>query len=385
MAYLNYTTFDNESGLSLSLINQRRSGGVEGVNVNFIVNYLTTEGASGSIPGTANSNQDGVALFTLTPSQTSGISSIEGISVSVDNPSISTQSLTISDPEDLPAIEVAVVGVNDIVTIISSFVQEFWQILLIIFISIIVMLAISTRALKMRASKRRAAYVELENAQEEIEGLLSIQAIILKNSETGIPFYYQTFDEEDDSIDLSLIASLTTAISTFLSELQEGAMGFETMERQGISLTSHRLEFSDMIVISKDTPPLMIFDQMTGSHRVIEEKFRDDISNPLMIQEIDEKSIENILASNGFKIGLKGYNKINKGKNNRLKNRNSVSRTIRSNLSLLDEFADITDEAMVPITLQSLMDYLETEGLNKEIASRLILVAYQYEVIENAD
>jgi hypothetical protein len=293
--------------------------------------------------------------------------------------------LTISDPEDLPEIEVAVVGVNDIVTIISSFVQEFWQILLIIFISIIVMLAISTRALKMRASKRRAAYVELENAQEEIEGLLSIQAIILKNSETGIPFYYQTFDEEDDSIDLSLIASLTTAISTFLSELQEGAMGFETMERQGISLTSHRLEFSDMIVISKDTPPLMIFDQMTGSHRVIEEKFRDDISNPLMIQEIDEKSIENILASNGFKIGLKGYNKINKGKNNRLKNRNSVSRTIRSNLSLLDEFADITDEAMVPITLQSLMDYLETEGLNKEIASRLILVAYQYEVIENAD
>ncbi|MHA2501441.1 MAG: beta strand repeat-containing protein, partial [Candidatus Kariarchaeaceae archaeon] len=124
VAYLNYTTFDNESGLSLSLINQRRSGGVEGVNVNFIVNYLTTEGASGSIPGTANSNQDGVALFTLTPSQTSGISSIEGISVSVDNPSISTQSLTISDPEDLPAIEVAVVGVNDIVTIISSFVQE---------------------------------------------------------------------------------------------------------------------------------------------------------------------------------------------------------------------------------------------------------------------
>jgi hypothetical protein len=380
IARVSYNNTASEQALGLSEVTSGRSGPVVGVEVTFIITYLNEQGVTSQITRTAITDQNGVASIVFSRSETAGMFEITGITASIVGYGYITAISSTVPTTALPTIELTSFGIFDLIGLAQVFVEENWIIILIIVISLIVLVIIVSRQLKSRKVINQRVTQEIETAGIELEAIMSIQSIIFKNSETGIPFYNVTFEGED-SLDLSLISSLTTAISTFLSELHQSAKGFETMERQGISITSHRADVSDMIIISKKPIPMIIFEQVEEAHIDIEKKFEKRITNPVMIYEIGVKDINDILVANGFKVDLKAYLQIDKKQIEKLKDSPKLSRNIRNNLGYLRNIADMVEEADLPLTLNSLVEYLLSNNINKDTAARLIIVSYKNKII----
>ena len=139
---------------------------------------------------------------------------------------------------------------------ITDFILEYISIIILIVITLgsIITVIIYTR--KRLQVKLKAHLKTMDNAKVELEALLSIRAIIIQAS-SGLPLYERKFRSME--VDTTLISGLITAFSAFLGEIgREELFGFETIERQGLSITSHKGFNSRLTIISKNELPLVL-------------------------------------------------------------------------------------------------------------------------------
>jgi hypothetical protein len=228
-----------------------RTGVAVGINVTFIVQVTLEGGTQTTIQTQATTNSDGIATGTLLPGQTQDIETVDGISVEINNPFGNFVYITPQVPEDdLPKVKSGTSNIQDWITDRVEFIfDNIIYVIAALFLVLIVLLLVR-RQIKKRRTRIRILAMESESATEEISGLLSIHAIIIKNTRSGLPFYEAIFEESlDANLDLTLISGLTTAITSFLDEVKEDVHGFESMERAGLSITSYKGQVSTIILI----------------------------------------------------------------------------------------------------------------------------------------
>ena len=86
---------------------------------------------------------------------------------------------------------------------------------------------------------------------------------------------------------------MSTAISGFLSELDASHLfGFEIMERENLSISSHKLDDSKIVIISRQKLPFIMLDQIEKAHVLIENNFSlDHQRGGVQVLDINEVSI----------------------------------------------------------------------------------------------
>ncbi|MHA2254083.1 MAG: hypothetical protein ACXAD7_27270, partial [Candidatus Kariarchaeaceae archaeon] len=354
-----------------------------GVEVTFFVQYLDVDGTLQSFEKNATTGDNGIAQITIPDTTTEIISEIVDIRADIFERSDTSLGGANLPVDDFPQIKAGSTDFEDWWKSTLEFIVENLNLVLIILAVILTLIVFIRRQVKKRRTRIRILAMESESATEEIAGLLSIHAILLKNTRSGLPFYETIFEESLDAhLDLTLISGLTTAITSFLNEVKEDIHGFETMERSGLSITSHKGEVSTLIIISGEQLPLCILDQVKNGHIAIEKEFKNKISNEALIEGVHPDLIEDRMERNYLKISLKRNLKINSSKFQKVQKMSSITRNIRSNMKVMKEFWETTAAANVPITLKILNEYLIGEGISREIVSKMFILSYGHELIE---
>ncbi|MCE7735605.1 MAG: hypothetical protein GPJ54_12050, partial [Candidatus Heimdallarchaeota archaeon] len=217
---------------------------------------------------------------------------------------------------------------------------------------------------------------ESEDATVEIDGLRSIHGIILTAGRTGIPFYEYTFTSARTVIDTALISGISTALSMFLNELDEEKLGFEHMERAGVSITSHKSDLSTMMIISDSPLPPVILEQLELGHQAVESKFSKQLMIPDRMMDIEPVNITNELVSKSLKLNLKEDIIIRTNNLKKLRKRKSISRKLRSDMDSLNKLAKLSDETQEPLNLEMILAFLESEKIDHSTACRIIYLSY---------
>ncbi|MHA2404239.1 MAG: hypothetical protein ACXADH_14675, partial [Candidatus Kariarchaeaceae archaeon] len=154
------------------------------------------------------------------------------------------------------------------------------------------------RKRKMNIEKRN------QEAYDEIYGLNSIRLIVMHSLANQNPFFSEQFGLfETDSV---LIAGLTSALSAFLDEIEEEKLkGFQTMERSGVSITSHKGELSILTVISSLPLQKNFHERIKNAHKEIESQFGGPISEPtISVSNFDPNKIAEIFEDSKLKFHL---------------------------------------------------------------------------------
>ncbi|MDH5403926.1 MAG: hypothetical protein OEY49_15620, partial [Candidatus Heimdallarchaeota archaeon] len=207
----NYTisallTYDNPYGsISLSEFTQRRQGAVEGAIVDFEIEVTFTDGTTSVLRYSSEpTDATGVAIITIGSQTTADILSVNSISGSVQSQGIFSSTTTTIPAEQLPEVKLNDPSLLDLLLYNLDWIEEYIPVIITI-LSLLIFLIVYT-IIKVKKKRKRIALInqEIENAVEELDGLLSIQAIVIKHSETGIPFYDHTFTDAEGEIDLAL-------------------------------------------------------------------------------------------------------------------------------------------------------------------------------------
>ncbi len=359
---------DNQAGLSLTGVTSLQ-GGVPGVNLSVVISYIANDGSVTTLIKTGTTDDAGNAIIVLTGEETLLIQELTGITAT-----LLSEEFVLPDSFEVPATELSTVvqKENDIIDwfvfileVISENIQLFIGI--VTFIAAAIVLLILTR----RRAKKRAVVIALntKTAVDEIRGLNSISTIFIRST-TGLPFFEESYKVTD--VDIALVAGISTAVNSILSELKEDEMGFETMVRSGLSITSHKLQHSTMVLISSEALPQVILDQVEAAHKAVEREYGSDINDSTIINTIEMQEVAEILEENGLKLSLKRPLQINLSTVSSLRSKSSINRLVRSNLDHVAEFYLATEEAEVPVTLASLIDYIDTKVDDRDLVYRII-------------
>jgi hypothetical protein len=265
---------------------------------------------------------------------------------------------------------------DELIDNITEFVETNLLIISVILISIFLVIMYFWRVVRKRKAKFTIYAKESEDATIEIDGLRSMHGIIMTAGTTGIPFYEYTFTTARTSIDSALISGISTALSMFLNELDEEKLGFEHMERAGVSITSHKSDLSTMMVISDAPLPPVILEQLEEGHNAIESKFSKQLMIPDRMMDIEPINITNELVSKSLKLNLKEDVIIRTNNLKKLGKRKSISRKIRNDMNALGKLAKLSEDTQEPLNLEMIIAFLESEKIDHSTACRIIYLLY---------
>lgn len=218
---------------------------------------------------------------------------------------------------------------------------------------------------------------ELEIAHVELEALKSIDVVIVQTV-SGLPLFEKQYEQV--GVDSFLISGMTSAISAFLTELDSDSMfGFETVERQNLSITSHKAVSSTMIVISKKKLPLIILNQIEKTHIEVQRVFYQDfIGHEGGFDLIDPNKMEEVFINSGFKVELL-QNKliIDTSVIKKIQKNDAIRKSLRQKLDLfrkkeLSQFYNASNT----INLNGISEYLRQQGLSPGFISSIIFLMY---------
>ncbi len=374
--------YNENSKLGLNNLIMGRNGPAQGVPLSVTIKFITTDGDSSSLIFNITSNNNGVAILLINSVTTQTISELNSITVDVANSMFSIDSQVVISGEDLPKVQIKKQSIGDVTSLVASIILDN----LVLFIGIILILStflllISIQRRRRKEKQRLFNSMKIQTI-EEMEGLLNITAIVLKSTETGLQFYEKVY-EDAVSVDLSLISGVTTAITNILSEIHEGERGFETMERSGLSITSHKLDLITIVVLSNINLPNVIKQQIEEVHYVLEEKYSEYLNDPLQLSLIPDSDIESILNTY-IKLSLKDDLSIDVKMIDLVVDNKSISRKIRNDLKLLAELNESITAASVPLTLSTLYEFLNSKSLDREQIYQLISTAYAHGIINSS-
>ncbi|MHA2248979.1 MAG: hypothetical protein ACXAD7_01390, partial [Candidatus Kariarchaeaceae archaeon] len=376
IVYYNNTINQTTSILSLNEINAI-SGPVEGISVLFSLRLRYGDDTVIKITKSAISDENGVALAWLNPSETSNLVEIMEIRSIVEETkfnNVSTKSppsgtypeITGTDSGLLPFIE----------GLINEYLYYIFAGFATIFGLVILSLAFRRRAKESMLQLNTTIRV----AEEELSGLLSLQAIILQTS-TKLTIYEEEF--KGTSVQSSLIGGMVTAFSSFLDEIGKRELfGFEMMEREGVSITSHYGKLSNFIVISKEKLPLVILDQVVRAQNVVEKEFKSNFTKTSRgVKRLKKDEVTGAFEKAGLKTSLIGDYELHERNIKKLLKERSISTNIKTNVNSLIEFNQSLAGTDIKLSYSTVYDYFRSREMSVKMSARAIILAYQYRIL----
>ncbi|OLS29050.1 MAG: hypothetical protein HeimC2_02450 [Candidatus Heimdallarchaeota archaeon LC_2] len=366
--YNNSREFKSESlGLNQLIYNSDKP---VGVLITFTITYIDENNKMISTIIESQTASNGNAIVILSADETKKISEINGISASIIEDVFSNPTTFILPKNEMPDIaspelellpEIKNYIIDNILVIISLF----------SLLSAGVFIIFNIRKNLKRKSLQVMDNIKL--AHVEIGVLQSLQALIIQTS-SGLPVYDKQFI--NIGVDSILISGMSTAISGFLSELDSSHIfGFEIMERENLSISSHKLDHSSIVIISRQKLPFIMLDQIKKAHMLIENKF-SLAHRAGGVQELNKNEVEDLYEKAGFKVGLLDNLTMNKTKIVKIKRNKSLSRLLRQKIDLFLNFhEELNEETFV---LEQLLSFLKNKDIFEDVANTLVSLMYIY-------
>ncbi|MHA2254411.1 MAG: hypothetical protein ACXAD7_28990, partial [Candidatus Kariarchaeaceae archaeon] len=314
-------------------------------------------------------DSSGKVTITLSIDETEEIKQFETIMAFIDNEKFESTGHTPQTSESNITITSKIDPQEEVWAIITEFLVQFAIVIVIILIVLLILL--------YRRRQRKKYERFNQDALSEVHSLSSIRAILMHSLVNQNPFYTERFGLfETDSV---LITGLISAISSFLDEIdKEKVKGFQTMERQGLSLTSHNSQISVITFISNEPLNKIIMDQIKRVHEAIDNQFESDIVkatisissfSPVVIGEIFELSDIKLHLLRGVALDLAKLTELTQNGSNTGSTRTSA---------LLRNFVNMPEATAHQLRIDTLMEYLMTTKMMKpEEAARAIIISYE--------
>ncbi|MHA1983693.1 MAG: carboxypeptidase-like regulatory domain-containing protein, partial [Candidatus Hodarchaeales archaeon] len=378
-ATVEYNNTDSSSSLSLNEITDRRDKEVEGVEVEFVVSLLYENGDEKDITLSAITNQNGVAIINISPGFTKGLDRIVSITATISSEGgfnyAAFENFDGTFPKILPPDPTLV---DQIVSAITEN---------IIFLPMLIAVVLGATLVALIYNRRRLERIRkinnnIKSAFVEMTALNSIQSIIIQTS-TKLTVYEETIGVES-SLDTNLVGGMVTAFSSFLNEVgKHEQFGYEMMEREGVSITAHKGQYSNFIVISNDKLPIIMLSQIPLVQSQIEREFRENFRNTSRgVIKLKKNQIYPIFDKIGFKVVLRSSLIFNEGNIRKLLRQSSLSRALKQNIRLLHDFPKSEYGKNTEFDIKEIMSYFNSKGISERISSRIIILAYQFKIIE---
>ncbi|OLS20525.1 MAG: hypothetical protein HeimC2_36830 [Candidatus Heimdallarchaeota archaeon LC_2] len=237
--------------------------------------------------------------------------------------------------------------------------------------------------------KNRVPY-EISILEKELEGLISIDSIVIQLP-GGVPIYQEIVQKSQ--INLTLLGGLTAAISAFLTEVSDSnstdqkeeiktdnsVSGFQTIEKYGVSITSHHSDQSNIVVVSKQSLPTNILGQIQKSHYEIDKKYGEDYSNISFLR--DKLPIHKIFQKYDFKISLIKKLRINSDNLKEAIKNTLLDPELMRRITILMDYIQINEEHNGDLKLAELMEFYKNQGFSSAERAESIMEAYEKELI----
>ncbi len=372
-ANVTYNDLPIADGLSLNSITNQKSA--EGITVSFVITAINDAGTEVTFNKQGETDANGFVRVSLDTGETESLVDIISIVANIE----ALAGYTGEFSETRTDLKVKIKEKSEFYVLLDdiyNFIVEQIIYVVIALATTLIVIIYFLRRLRKRRSKFTMYARESEDASAEIDGLRSMHGIIMTAGSTGIPFYEYTFTSARTSIDSALISGITTALSMFLNELNEQVLGFEHMERAGVSITSHKSDLSTMMVISDAPLPPIILEQLKNGHHAIESKFSKQLMIPERMMDIEPINITNELVSKSLKLNLKEDVIIRTNNLKKLQKRKSISRKIRNDMGLLKKLNKLSDDTHEPLNLEMIIAYLESKNIDHATACRIIYLSY---------
>ncbi|MCE7736989.1 MAG: hypothetical protein GPJ54_19040 [Candidatus Heimdallarchaeota archaeon] len=386
---------NSQSSLRLNSLVEN-TGVASDVEVNFNMLVTLIDGGQSTISQSGSSNVDGKIIFTLSIFETSLIASIDSITLeTVDNQFSNPTSVNLP-VEEFPVI--ITTGTQTTSTTTSSSIssnsdtestsngnqgnesQILEDYLFIILGGILGLFFVIFLIGKMRKSKR----LQIEDEQSvynlslaEVKGISTIQLVLL-TSKTGLPLYERKF--KTMGVDTVLLSGVTSAISSILSEASDQQIfGLEIMESSGLSITSHKSNYSSLIFISSTSIPMIVLSQMIEAHETIEKKYGEKLVSDGSTA-IPEEEINKIFRDHQLKLDLSSDIEIDLVALEKFHTSGKAKNGVKSLAGVLLDI-DINELEMQDVG--RLIEIYEEEGFESNYAANFILYAYKEGLIKS--
>jgi hypothetical protein len=382
---------DTATGLSLYDIVDTKSGGIPGVNITVEFTIKDTDGIERVIVKSGLTDSSGNAEIILSETETSGISEL--LVFTLQDLDFPIDAFDFSD-NDLPLLNKEIKDLHFSKPIVFSAgtaggtdIFELDQYILYIYLIIIIFLMlIILRSLRKRGKLNRERLLtryeqEKQDAVAELIDLTSIRAIIMHSLTNQLPFYDERFGRVHPNS--AMITGLISAISSFLDEFgDETSEGFQTMEKIGLSLTSHKSSISSITVVSDGTVSEKFLDKVKQAHKTVDAQYKDQIQQIAILSEnFDQNIIAELLELGGLNLHLlRGMNFDQDQVRFILKKHKKELH--KHEVGLLASLINLPSQIQQNLKVDTLMDYLEKKKeLNTAEAARTIILAVEKNIL----
>ncbi|MHA2254259.1 MAG: hypothetical protein ACXAD7_28180, partial [Candidatus Kariarchaeaceae archaeon] len=404
---------DNQStNLSLNEIVQHTTGPVANVNISITFDVIFENGQIIPLQKNGTTDNNGIATLRLYENETKDIVRIIGISIdNFDFPS--GYNFTQTNLEQLNEI----VKLEDSLYLTTKNQENGLQLLYPYIIALILISAIIFAGLSIRYfTKMQYLRFEKENhdAYEEIMNLSSIRGIIMFSLENQSPFYGEKFGIFE--ADPTLVAGIISALWSFLDEIgQKMAEGFQTMNRVGLSIMTHKSNISTISIISSGNLSQQYLTRFKKAQKSIDLHYWSEIQQQaITVRNFDPNIISEKLEALGLKLHLLRGVILDNNRLNELVNSTSIKpkgilfgRILtepiiikfnsllskpqlaklknwlkKPDVILLENLLRIPEQISHELRIDSLIHYLEFDkGLSSIEAARTITLAYENEIL----
>jgi hypothetical protein len=204
--------------------------------------------------------------------------------------------------------------------------------------------------------------------------LAKINVILIFNK-NGILFYDRNCRQTQNQVDPTLIAALSSAITSFIGELQQEGRensGFQFMERQNFNITIHSLNDSSVALLSSEMISSSLRGRVALAHQDIEQNFKPEFERGIGdLHFSDLMTIDRIFETYQIPVELMSGIEVSV--------ENLVRKSKSHNLSAFLRYylGRIVEHPSIPLyskfTLTQLVFAFEATGVKRDIAIHLIL------------
>jgi hypothetical protein len=187
---------------------------------------------------------------------------------------------------------------------------------------------------------------------------------------------------EGVELNSTLIGGMVSAFSTFLNEVgKQELFGFEIMEREGVSITSHQGKISNIILISTQKLPYNVLDQIKEAQKIIEKKHKNYFgSNVRGVLNLTKSQVRPLFDEADFKLSMLGTYTLHPTNMKKLLKESSISSSMKNNIKSLLDFDKYYDDGR-QMSFETVHDYFEERDMPMKMTSRAILLAYRYKIL----
>lgn len=213
---------------------------------------------------------------------------------------------------------------------------------------------------------------------EDFFGILGLDVLIVQTVH-GLTIYERQFNSTTK--DSGLISGFMNALSSMFEVLSGEGSGFQTYEAEGSLITLHRLQKSDIILISEQELPSGLTKKFTHAHELIETELSDNFFDNEQGTDIpDEEIIEELFEQADIPISYLWPYMVNTDQMEKVFRMPLGDSKYLFYLNLIEEF-NISEAKQELFLMRQLCHFLEKNKIFRREIARCVDFYISYGVI----